>query len=510
MAPGLTNGTSQFVSAAGENGTLDFLDTRHDFFGDPIWRDTDGFTIRVTPIDTVCGRVTTSASIVIPPGPTSCFPPPPSSNIQAVTTFDTGMAAAASFSKNAPNTDVFMRVSLGTVFNIGLQKPQGNLLPVIPITSSYTVGASTVLPLMMPISTATVMPTVIPLFPDECLLQVDNNSAAQRKQFIAVHLGTELVTIAPSSTSDAPRTFHIEVVPPTALGTTRNAFDAYIANVAHNTGIPPQYLKGQIRQEMFASHLREDNFRYEPCGADLKYVSGGVQLAQNDPMFIDFRLDTAVGVTLHPGATDELDPRSRYFIRRIDPTTRTTVVRRIADTDLAVTAREIWSQNNHVFLPPFPPGHVTSWNFDTGCSQTVLNMINAPNSTTLDFIAQTPTASSFGLMQVMWLEAKEIRFWNGVTVGALANSKQPKYLFDRTSYVNVGGGSVQIGANIDASHWRGGTTSQFPTLEDFDDRINQMMTRYNPAWRSGVMTYGDLVVNYADFYPPASPVVIFP
>ena len=509
---GVTAGPAQFISAGGEVGTVDILDTQHDFFGAPIWFDRDGWTVRVTPVDTVCGRTTTPGTVVIPPGPVTCFPPPPPTlPIQAVTTFDTGFSAAVTFSKDAPGGDVLMRVSLGTVFNIGLQKPQGNLLPVIPITSSYTPGTSLVTPALLPLSIGPVLPTVIRLFPNQCLVQIDNTGVAQRKQFIAVHLGTELVTVAPVSTSDTPRNFHIEVVRPSVLGIANNQFDAYLVNVAHNVGIPPQYLKGQVRQEMFGSHFREDNFRYEPCGADLTYVSGGAQpLAYNDPMFMPFTLDTAVGVTLHPGVRDELDPRSRFFIRRVDPVTRLLTVRRIADTDLAVTAREIWSENNRAFLPPFPPDHVTSWNFDTGCRASALTRINAPNSTTLDFIAQTPTASSYGLMQVMWDEARETRFWNGVTLGTVVNLKQPKYLFDRTEYIEIGGGSAQIGANVDAHHWPGGSSTQFPSFEFFDDRINDMMTAYNPAWRSNGVTYGDFVVNYSARYPPAAPAVVFP
>ena len=252
-------------------------------------------------------------------------------------------------------------------------------------------------------------------------------------------MGKTTLSIVPTVSGVAPLQLEVEVLAPTRLGTSQTTYDTYLINVAHNVGIPPQYLKGQARQEAYRGILAEDNYRYEPCGADLRNVSGGARYAYNDPDFIAFRLDDHIGITLHPGVQDELDPRSRFFVvRNACDGTPPAVDRRIDDCDRNVTAQEIWDNNNDLRAP----GHVR-YNFDTGCRRSDLEAIA---DDALDFVAQTPTAQSSGIFQTMWDEARNAAYWNGVTTDGRTGVREPKYIFDRAMYVNVGGGSVSIGA----------------------------------------------------------------
>lgn len=419
-----------------------------------------------------------------------------SSSVQAAVSFETPGSKTARFTKAVQRSvPVKVNVPLGAVFTVGLTKSGS------PLASVYTLGAADPKANVMPISTATVMPKVIKLFADKTLLQIDNDAASVTRKYIAVHLGKVSVTLLPATTTDPQVRLDIEVIAPTALGSKQRDFDTYIANVAHNTGIPPQYLKGQVFQEEFLGRMSATNYRYEPCGADLKYVSAGERLGDTNAGFQRFRLDDAIGVSLHPGVRDELDPRNVFYIKRNDPVTGTEVDRPITDADRLVTAQEIWDDNNDVHAP----GH-TRFHFDTGCSKANMRQIA---SGVLSFVAQTPTAASFGLLQVMWEEATGDDYWTGVTVNGTANTHEPKYLFDRTEYVNIGGGSVQLGANKDASNWREGNHA-FTGLDNFEAALNTTIRRYNWAWISDGQHYGDFVITYSRGNAPAVPSAVFP
>ncbi|HSY50658.1 MAG TPA: hypothetical protein VLC46_17770 [Thermoanaerobaculia bacterium] len=431
--------------------------------------------------------------------------------------FETPGTAPALFTKVTTSAPLTLQVPLGAVFTVGLQKTTALTLIPTPLNAIFGAGVSTVQPAVPLMPTATVMPVVQTLFADHSLVQVDNDDVSATKRFIAVHFGTTPITMTPVTSADDPqRQINVEVILPTDLGTSEHSFsdgsndldlDDYVSNVAHNTGIPPQYLKGQVHQEEYLGrYLVADNWRYEPVGSDLEDVSGGARRAYTDADFSPFRLDDAIGVTLHPGVQDELDPRNVFFLRRVDPATGSVVDRRISDADRGVTAREIWDDNDSVT----GNGHIRM-NFSLFASQAVLASINAPNSTVLDFVAQTPTASSSGLMQVMWDEAVDDDLWSGVTIPGSTNPvHEPKYVFDRRDYINIGGGSLQIGANKDVQDWRGGTVTKFPSLDAFEAAINLMMRYYNFKWHEGPVHYGDRVVTYSRSAGPAVPAVPFP
>lgn len=403
--------------------------------------------------------------------------------------------------------DVTLNVALGSLVSIGLQKKQGFLDPVLSVPAVYATGGATPEPAKMLSPTATVMPIVRTVYDGKVLLPLDIAQDATSERFLAVHLGTVSVTITPTLSSTVPaKKVNVRVVKPTLLGATQNSFDDYFITVAHNTGIPPQYVKGQVRQEADGGKIAAGNWRYEPCGADLSYVSGGAHYATTKQQFIDFRLDDHINVTILPFIADELDPRSRFYIVRPQPD-GTLLDRLISDDDRHVTAREIWDDNNK-------NPHHKHWNFDTGCKKSMLAQINAANSTTLDFTAQTVTGASYGMLQVMWDEAIKNDLWAGVFDVAQGFVKKPKYLFDRPEYIDIGGGSVQVGVNKTVGNFTGksNTSPAYDTFAAYEAHLNNAFWWYNHAWYDAKTKkyYGDMVIDRSRSCDPNIVTPVFP
>lgn len=393
------------------------------------------------------------------------------STLELAGTMETPGSAYTTYSNPSSQTTV-MNVPLGAFFSVGMQKKSSQLLLPTPITTTLSLGATTVEPWKLPLNTATVMPKVVPLYPNRALVGLDDAVGADVHHFVAVHLGTTAVTLLPVSTDDPQKTFMIRVIKPDALGSSQHApWDEYYINVAHNSGIPPQFLKGQGRQEGAGSLLIAANWRYEIC-KDYEEVGGNSSgLAYVDSRFIPFRLDNAIGQTLHENVLDELDPRNRFWIKRLEPSSGL-LDRHIVDTDLHVTAREIWDDND---------SHHYRQNWSLQCQSGTVAAIAAAGSTALDFVAQTPTSQSSGIQQVMWEEASQPAFWDGVHAGGYSNVREPKYAFDRIDYINVGGGSVQIAANKLASFWTTSATT-FTDRNAYLSRLNKMFRKYNYWW----------------------------
>ena len=427
---------------------------------------------------------------------------------QTFARFETPGTAPVLFATNKAG-EVTLDVALGSLVSIGLQQKQGFLEPVLSVPAVYATRSATPEPAKMLSATATVMPLVRTAYDGKVLLPLDVAQDATSQRFLAVHLGTVSVTITPVLSSTVPtKNVSVHVVKPTLLGLTQNSFDDYFTTVAHNTGIPPQYIKGQVRQESDAATINPGNWRYEPCGADLSYISGGPHYAATSQQFIDYRLDDHLNVTIFPFVADELDPRSRFYIVRPD-SNGGVVDRHISDDDHLVTAREIWDDNNK------NPNH-KHWNFDTGCRQSMLAQIDAPNSTVLDFAAQTVTGASYGMLQVMWEEAIQNDLWAGILEPARGLVKKPKYVFDRPEYIDVGGGSVQIGVNKTVRTFVGksNVSPTYTTFAAYETHLNSAFRWYNHAWfddSTGTKKYyGDMVIDRSRLYDPNIVTPVFP
>jgi hypothetical protein len=423
---------------------------------------------------------------------------------------------ARTYSYTATPTAVFqkavmpsmtMRIELGSYFELGLQQRRGTQLP-IEITSivtpsfAYVQGPQRLLP------TAMTAPRAIALFPDDALIPLEQH------RFLAVHLGTQTIQVLATAASVPPVTLTVEVVPPAKLGTASNEHDYYLTMVAHNTGIVPQLVKGQVLQE--GDDFNVDTFRYEPCGEDVQAVMGGLRRAFTDDYYQPFRLDDAIGFNIFPDERDQIDPRSKYSIMRINPATHRVEDRRVTNADRNVTARELWDDND--------TKHVHE-NWTLYCGDRMAADINAPGSTMLDFVAQTVLASSYGLQQVMWHEAVRPDLWDGVTstdaFGNTVHVKAPWYLFDRPEYINIGGGSVQLGLNKIARTWLTGFTikhvkhtfaTSFKAFGEYEAAAGGAFRTYNWYLRDKKTQepYGVLVVKKSHQFWPAQATTVFP
>jgi hypothetical protein len=163
-------------------------------------------------------------------------------------------------------------------------------------------------------------------------------------------------------------------------------------------------------------------------------------------------------------------------------------------------------------------------NWSDHCAKRKLDKIKSVAGT-LDFVAQTPTAASFGLFQTMYDEmvSKNLRVVPDATHPD-QTSQNPKYLFDRPAYLAIGGGSIQIGTKIDTDHFATvmGSTSvcdaqdfTYPATLDSQSQYEQYLgyafQGYNCGFRdkSG-HTYGVSVIANSKAFAPVQILALFP
>jgi hypothetical protein len=394
------------------------------------------------------------------------------------------------------------QVALGTVFELRIVRKGGFLEPVEPLPSIYATEDASVSP----------EPRAPSLFKDDVLLRFGDEDAAPNKMtYQAVHLGTTTVSMLPTTTDEPPMIVTINVIRPTRLGKA-NAVDEAIVTAAHDRGIPPQYFKAQSRKET-GPKFKVDTYRYEPCGADLAYLSAGKTKIDTDPYSL-YKMDDAIGVTLMPGIPDDLDPRNAYSIFVIDPATGTKKKEKLTDAHRDITAQQIFDAND-------------SWvNWTVFCSKKVKEQLaGETGSAIFDFVAQTPTGASYGLFQMMYDTALDLD-WEGVALDASGErSKAPKYLFDRPEYVEMGGGSILLGTKLDVKSYRKVMNSKSPckgqsvpaypeqlkSHAQFEKFLRKAFDGYNCAYKEPATghSYGEGVLEFSLDYPPIQTEPIF-
>jgi len=429
------------------------------------------------------------------------------------------------YERGAVGNEIRVRVALGTAFELGLVRKQGFLEPVLPVTSFYNVSRANIDP----------VPKAPTLFPNDALLRFKEAAPAYDKvTFQALHLGTTMLSLVPSAISSPPVSVVIEVIRPSNLGSQPNGWDEKIVDVSNDRGIPPQIVKGQIRQEQVPKNVggvlvfRGDVYRYEPCSlwvGDLGAISAGPRLIDTDP-YADYKLDDSIGITLFEGVRDDLDVRNRYSVGEVDPVSGATVYRRLRDTDRNITARQIWEANDTI-------NSQMNWGKHCGVYKAILKIPDPATRAaqleqffrSLEFVAQTPTASSYGLLQVMYVLAIE-RQWAGVTLSNGDLSKAPKYLFDRDEYIAVGGGSMNLGTSVVARHFLDSVRvsrrpcrrqqapftypNTFATPEEFEKFLGRAIRGYNCFLIHDGLTYDESVLKHAKKYSPSQADAIFP
>ncbi|MGH9815946.1 MAG: hypothetical protein ACRD6I_07705 [Candidatus Acidiferrales bacterium] len=350
---------------------------------------------------------TGSATVTVCP-PAGCSPPEPTLRLRAaIGNGSLEPAQGVSSPQGAPATAHF---PLGSSFRIAAFDENGNA-----VNSAFSLQAAIV--------EAGVEPGA--LFPDVVALQY-TASQPNEAGFQAVHRGTVALSIVPADPNIAPALLNIVVENPQSLGTANPQFDSIIHDISHSRGVPPQYIKAIAHHESGGT-FNGLSYRYEPIGpstGDLDVISRGLDLRLQAP-YRDYRIATAdfygpsdpplsQGPDILP---DDINPRSLYFITRPDcqiPGSVLIVRRQIRPCDAFVGADEVYFDNPR-----------QNWSQGSRARQV------QTNPTLLNFTAQTGLASSYGLMQVMYVTAIGRLKWAGITgnVQFPAGLKNPSFLF---------------------------------------------------------------------------------
>lgn len=411
-----------------------------------------------------------------------------------------------------------LRVRAGTVAQPGDPGTESATAGSSPVTASIPLGAQffiqltktdlTGVPSTFTLSESVPSPalTEAALFKDAVVLPFDAGAVSHTKYFRAVHLGRSVLTIAPSPPDPAlqPVKVIITVTRPVKLGTAAHQVDALAIDYGHRRGIPPQFLKAQMQRE---SGFDPEAYRYEPLKVDMAVKGGPVPFWLKTP-YSSYRLAIADPSTQGEYLLDaDVAPRSKYNI--FTDTTRTKT-RAIEPTDHYVSALTIYQANNG-------REHWSTHNPDRAAAV-------AKNPAMLDFTAQTPLASSYGLLQVLYTTAIAPMKWDGFAYPGVPGKHHPWYLFDTQFALANGGGSVAVGSGylrrmfLPANRKLSRTNLVFALPADFDTAFARAFTAYQIPGRLTKLktdeelkssTYGlDIVYTRAPrFLPP--PTAIF-
>lgn len=282
-------------------------------------------------------------------------------------------------------------------------------------------GSRTPLPSSFALANAVISPSITgaTLFSGNVAIEFDRNTTGTVKYFQAVHRGAVNLVVTPTDTSINAVTMAINVIPPDSLGTTQPTYDAALIDKAHQRGIPPQFLKGQVQQE---SRFNPQSYRYEPLSIDLASVSGGRNHVRTVAPYSLYRLATSDGLAQGTQIlTADISPRSVYRINRNG------TLRAIADADQFVSASEIYTANDAT----------QHWSTNSPARAQTVRV----NPALLNFTAQTPLASSYGLLQILYTTAIAPMRWTGVN-----GAQNPSNLFDINQNIAAGGGSLELGS----------------------------------------------------------------
>jgi hypothetical protein len=388
-----------------------------------------------------------------------------------------GLAGGAVETTPASDSMKTAHIPLGGTFTVQLLKKDQNGLPQ-PVVATFTLASQDVEPAI----------TGRTLFAGRTAIPFGGVAAASTKSFQATHLGTATITITPADTTQKPVALPISIEAPAALGATHTEFDTNLTTVAHEAGVPPQMLKGQVQKE---SDFVARAYRYEPLSVDLDAMSANGRNLRTVAPYSNFRLATADRLTQGSQLIDDdITPRDRYSI------VRNNVRRAITSTDTLVSCREIYEQNDAAI----------GWRATS--SQSRLRRIEA-DPTLLDFTAQTPLAASYGWFQVLYSTAIA-QNWAGIN-----GQQNPSFLFDTVENLASGGGSIRVAM----VRLRGGFNAENQgqsASPDFADR-----TAFDSAWQRGFnnynhnngaearQPYGVRILQFAHNYEPRPSGAIF-
>ncbi len=396
----------------------------------------------------------------------------------------------------SPGQPVTADLALGTVFGIGLIEkvpdPSG-IATDVPITSTYSISGDQINP---------PLETDFNLFDSSTVVSLSSgDTSGESLEYVAVHLGQLTFTLQPTSvTGLQPVQVVLNIVKPSALGSDFNQFDEEIIEAAHERGIPPQIIKGQAQQESDDGYtLQADDYRYEPCTVDMTIISGGPRLIGTPPYSL-YALDGVLG---NPSLAPVVNLRDQLSIldAALNP-------EHLMPGDRGITAAQIWygSDRYEHWSDSCPPYHAY-------LVRPSGPLVPEPwVDMNLGFLAQTVTAASYGILQVLYSTAVGPPYrWSVPDPAGGGQTQSPLYLLDTDRALMVKhGGSVFIGSEEDVYRYRranGNISPAFSSADDFFDTFKEPLRMYTGG---GIHDYGTKVIDkYQYNWTPADPNPIF-
>lgn len=359
------------------------------------------------------------------------------------------------------------------------------------------------------------------LFSGEAAFKYTNqvNNAAV---FQAVHLGKQELTITPNDTSLSPVKLTISVENPQTLGSSHTSDDPYIFAVSNATGVPPQMVKGQIRKETLPAFNRY-TWRYEPLSRSVgdREVSRRANLRYTATPYTLLRLPT-IGDSVNPGNCGKKYGYLMHVDSRI-PDKKCIGLSQGADFSQQVMD-QIATTYARIVIPnrDAKTGALTSGTVELSATDRYVSAADVylysnskyhwTNNTIksyakkLAFTAQFSLASSYGWLQVTYVEAIR-RAWKGTGGCGPSNARDPYNLFDTPCSLAAHASSLWVGTRITEGNFAK-LYGAHPSLKDqggLDTLFAKAFERYN----SGQAHYGTDVVKYSKSYEPVPANTIF-
>jgi len=259
------------------------------------------------------------------------------------------------------------------------------------------------------------------LFPNQLAVFFNPDVVPLSQSLITVHLGSQKVKITPLDGSIAPFTITLNSVSSETIGDTYNTYDEIIIARAHQIGIPPQYIKGQVEHES-GGMFNPSAYRYEPITNDMKLIQPKISDTTKGYFLKEqydskrygkylFRPKDRLSTNL-----DLIDLRSLYKVQigagtpRSVPIDYETTVKKNSYTPLYV--RDLL-----VYNPKQNWGKAENYNYYYNRSG--------------DKIAQTIISSSYGLMQIMYTTALDMGYTKS------GEGKDPALLLDPETNITL-------------------------------------------------------------------------
>lgn len=367
------------------------------------------------------------------------------------------------------------------------------------------------------------------------LLFTNNQNPYNSKvlEFQTVHTGNiKIRTTYELEGNKSELEIEINIDKPSRLGNFSNNYDEKIIEYAHKYGIPPQYLKGQVEKEAIkiGGNYRADSFRYELIGWDYgTSLWHGIGIYQwNEITWEDYR--TSYSCFHYPDGSNlsqaVLNKINQYY-KIIDMKTDISnpyICDTYSNLSTYATLVDVYNANNgwgdgsypYVFYNgregpcnrregwdryAFGRGNWVAYDFGvyycnfydiqnvccTSSQQRFIDFLyNNPN-----YYAQIPIGSSYGLLQIMYINATYLYEWKR---DEPACNREPSLLFD----VDV---NLDLGARFDARQMNDERIQSSRNFGEYRERLKLGFGRYNDP-QNGNEAYGEDVLNNSENFMP--------